>query len=74
MFVPGFISNLELYWELPAMARFMRRLASFSRLGLRCGLHTGEWQLYAASAAPGFGNGPGYASSTAVGGSCRGRA
>ena len=30
--VPPFISNLELQWEDPAYARYMRRLASFSRL------------------------------------------
>lgn len=30
--VPGFISNVELIWEEPRHARFLRRLASFSRL------------------------------------------
>jgi pimeloyl-ACP methyl ester carboxylesterase len=30
--VPGFISHLELDWEEPRHARFLRRLASFSRL------------------------------------------
>jgi pimeloyl-ACP methyl ester carboxylesterase len=30
--VPGFISHLEFSWELPAYARFLGRLASFSRL------------------------------------------
>ena len=30
--VPGFVSNLEFAWELPAYARFNERLASFSRL------------------------------------------
>jgi class 3 adenylate cyclase len=30
--VPPFISSLELQWEDPAHARYMRRLASFSRL------------------------------------------
>ena len=30
--VPGFISHLELDWEEPRYARFLRRLASFSRL------------------------------------------
>ncbi len=29
---PGFVSHLEHSWEDPAMARFLRRLASFSRL------------------------------------------
>ena len=32
VFIPGFVSNVELTWEDPAEARFMRRLASFSRL------------------------------------------
>lgn len=32
LFVPGFISNLELNWELPAYARLLTRLASFTRL------------------------------------------
>lgn len=30
--VPGFVSHVELLWEEPGMARFLRRLASFSRL------------------------------------------
>ncbi|HSM01376.1 MAG TPA: adenylate/guanylate cyclase domain-containing protein [Acidimicrobiia bacterium] len=30
--VPGFVSNVELMWEDPGMARFLERLASFSRL------------------------------------------
>jgi class 3 adenylate cyclase len=30
--VPGFISNLDLYWEEPTVARFLTRLSSFSRL------------------------------------------
>jgi len=30
--VPGFISHLECQWEQPAYARFLRRLATFSRL------------------------------------------
>ncbi len=30
--IPGFVSNLELTWEDPAESRFMRHLASFSRL------------------------------------------
>jgi pimeloyl-ACP methyl ester carboxylesterase len=29
---PGFVSHLEHSWEEPQMARFLRRLASFSRL------------------------------------------
>jgi class 3 adenylate cyclase len=32
VFVPGFISNLDLYWEEPTLARFLTRLSSFSRL------------------------------------------
>lgn len=32
VFVPGFVSHVELVWEDPALARFLRRLASFSRL------------------------------------------
>jgi class 3 adenylate cyclase len=31
-FLPGFIGNLDLMWEFPPFARFLRRLASFSRL------------------------------------------
>jgi pimeloyl-ACP methyl ester carboxylesterase len=30
--VPGWVSNLEVFWEEPSLARFLRRLASFSRL------------------------------------------
>src|SRR4051794_13496606 len=29
VFVPGFISNLDHYWDDPAAARFLSRLASF---------------------------------------------
>jgi pimeloyl-ACP methyl ester carboxylesterase len=32
LFVPGFVSHLELAWESPPLARFYRRLASFCRL------------------------------------------
>ena len=32
VFVPGFIGNLDLMWEFRPYARFLRRLASFSRL------------------------------------------
>jgi pimeloyl-ACP methyl ester carboxylesterase len=32
VYVPGFISHVEWAWEEPALARFLRRLASFSRL------------------------------------------
>lgn len=30
--VPGWVSNIEMFWEEPTMARFLQRLASFSRL------------------------------------------
>src|SRR5207248_10884894 len=30
--VPGFVSHLDIDWDDPAHARFLRRLASFSRL------------------------------------------
>jgi pimeloyl-ACP methyl ester carboxylesterase len=30
--IPGFVSNVELAWEEPLFARFLQRLASFSRL------------------------------------------
>src|SRR5215216_88384 len=32
VFIPGFISNLEIAWESPARAHFFLRLSSFSRL------------------------------------------
>src|SRR5918993_4275339 len=32
VFVPGFISNLDHYWDEPTMAYFLNRLGSFSRL------------------------------------------
>ncbi len=32
VYVPGWISHVELAWEEPTLARFLRRLASFSRL------------------------------------------
>jgi pimeloyl-ACP methyl ester carboxylesterase len=32
VFVPGFVSNLDLWWEEPAWANFFSRLATFSRL------------------------------------------
>jgi pimeloyl-ACP methyl ester carboxylesterase len=34
VFVPGFVSHVELVWEEPAIARLLRRLASFSRLAI----------------------------------------
>ena len=30
--VPGFVSHVEVAWEEPTLARFLTRLASFSRL------------------------------------------
>jgi pimeloyl-ACP methyl ester carboxylesterase len=30
--VPGWISNIDVFWEEPSMATFLRRLASFTRL------------------------------------------
>jgi pimeloyl-ACP methyl ester carboxylesterase len=32
VFVPGFVSNVEHWWDEPAAARFFERLATFSRL------------------------------------------
>jgi pimeloyl-ACP methyl ester carboxylesterase len=32
VFVPGFVSHVEHFWEDPSLARFLSRLASFSRL------------------------------------------
>jgi pimeloyl-ACP methyl ester carboxylesterase len=32
VFVPGFVCHVELFWEQPAVARFLRRLTSFLRL------------------------------------------
>ncbi|HSC70923.1 MAG TPA: alpha/beta hydrolase, partial [Candidatus Methylomirabilis sp.] len=32
VFVPGFVSNVEYIWQDPALARYFKRLASFSRL------------------------------------------
>jgi class 3 adenylate cyclase/pimeloyl-ACP methyl ester carboxylesterase len=32
VYVPGWVSQLDQYWEEPSVARFFRRLASFSRL------------------------------------------
>jgi pimeloyl-ACP methyl ester carboxylesterase len=34
VFVPGYISHVEHFWKLPAMAAFLRRLASFARVML----------------------------------------
>ena len=32
VFVPGFLSNLDLHWEDPGYSRLMRRLSGFARL------------------------------------------
>jgi class 3 adenylate cyclase len=32
LFVPIFVSNVEIVWEMPSMARFLKRIASFARL------------------------------------------
>src|SRR5450759_1398903 len=32
VYVPGWVSHLEYAWEEPGLARFLKRLASFSRL------------------------------------------
>jgi pimeloyl-ACP methyl ester carboxylesterase/class 3 adenylate cyclase len=32
VWVPGWVSQLDLYWEEPALARFLRRLATFVRV------------------------------------------
>lgn len=32
VYVPGWVSQLDLYWEEPAVVRFLRRLASFARV------------------------------------------
>ena len=32
VYVPGWVSNVELAWDVPEIARFLSRLASFSRL------------------------------------------
>src|SRR2546423_10192861 len=32
VFVPGFVSNVEIYWEEPHFARWLSKLASFARV------------------------------------------
>jgi pimeloyl-ACP methyl ester carboxylesterase len=32
VFFPGFVSNIEIYWEEPHFARWLRKLASFARV------------------------------------------
>ena len=31
-FCPGFVSNIETYWEEPSFARWLNKLASFARV------------------------------------------
>ena len=37
VYVPGFVSNIELFWEMPERAHYLSRLAAFSRLILLAG-------------------------------------
>src|ERR671927_511434 len=32
VYVPGFVSNIDLYWDHPTMAHFLSRLGSFCRV------------------------------------------
>jgi class 3 adenylate cyclase len=41
IYLPGFASHLEVFWEEPRYSRFLHRLASFSRLSLIDRLGTG---------------------------------
>jgi pimeloyl-ACP methyl ester carboxylesterase len=52
VYVPGFVSHVEWAWELPQYARFLRRLASFSRLILLDKRGTGLSDPVAGVAAP----------------------
>ena len=52
MFVPGFISHLDLQWADPRIARFLEKLASFSRLILFDKRGTGLSDPVAAPAPP----------------------
>ena len=45
VFVPGFVSHLELAWEEPHLARFLRGLAFFSRRLVNPGLHAADYSL-----------------------------
>ena len=36
VFFPGFVSNIEIYWEEPHFARWLRELASFTRVDREC--------------------------------------
>jgi len=65
VFVPGFVSHIENYWEHPDLARWLLRLASFARVimfdkrgtGLsdpspRCRHWTRAWTMSAPSWTP----------------------
>jgi class 3 adenylate cyclase/pimeloyl-ACP methyl ester carboxylesterase len=52
--VPGFVSNVETTWEVPAAAEFLMRLASFSRLILFDKRGTGLSDRVPVSALPGL--------------------
>ena len=52
--VPGWISNIEVFWEDPAMTHFLQRLASFSRLILFDKRGTGLSDRVPVNALPGL--------------------
>jgi pimeloyl-ACP methyl ester carboxylesterase len=54
VYVPGWISNIEVMWEEPAMARFLDRLAQFARLILFDKRGTGLSDPVAIDALPGL--------------------
>jgi len=54
VYVPGWISNVEVMWEEPAMARFLERLSQFSRLILFDKRGTGLSDPVAVDALPGL--------------------
>jgi pimeloyl-ACP methyl ester carboxylesterase len=54
VFIPPFVSHLELYWEEPALARFLDRLASFARLILFDKRGTGMSDRVSNDALPGL--------------------
>jgi class 3 adenylate cyclase len=53
-YIPGFVSNVELSWEEPLFARYLERLASFSRLILFDKRGTGMSDRVPDSALPGL--------------------
>jgi class 3 adenylate cyclase len=54
VFIPPFVSHLELYWEEPALAEFLHRLASFTRLILFDKRGTGMSDRVSNDALPGL--------------------